>query len=333
MRTLSTRGRLSLLMSVGVGVFAPRFSGSLLPATAGRTTREKIDRGNGKGRPAVDVDRLSAFDVVDIVATDYDYDMPDELTAGWNRLVLTNTGDQPHHAQFLRLLDGVTFDDFGAAMQTEGFGALALVTLDGGPGIIEPGARSEVLVDLAAGAYAVGCFNVTPEGLPHVTVGMIKPVTVAESTTARVSPDLPPADLSIRMLDFAFVMPRSLPAGQTVIEITNDGPEPHEWIVLRLAEGVTPQMLIQHISEVPGPNSATDAHSGGTPATGDGPPADAPLPYTLFGGLQAISGGQSGLVVLDLVPGTYVAICNVPSPANEFAPHFALGMVAQFTVE
>ena len=35
---------------------------------------------------------------------------------------------------------------------------------------------------------------------------------------------------------------------------------------------------------------------------------------------------------VNLVPGNYVALCFIPSPANEMKGHFKMGMVRPFTV-
>jgi hypothetical protein len=40
----------------------------------------------------------------------------------------------------------------------------------------------------------------------------------------------------------------------------------------------------------------------------------------------------TGYAEVNLVPGKYVAICNIPSPKAEGHPHFTLGMIKEFTV-
>src|SRR5262245_35231120 len=53
--------------------------------------------------------------VIDIMASDYAFDAPDTLPAGMVTVRLMNDGQEPHHAQLLRLNDGLSFDDFTAA--------------------------------------------------------------------------------------------------------------------------------------------------------------------------------------------------------------------------
>jgi hypothetical protein len=49
--------------------------------------------------------------------------------------------------------------------------------------------------------------------------------------------------------------------------------------------------------------------------------------------MNGLGVGASGYVEIDFEPGTYVAICNIPSPKAEGHPHFTLGMLKEFTVE
>ena len=63
-----------------------------------------------------------------------------------------------------------------------------------------------------------------------------------------------------------------------------------------------------------------------------GSPAAAGPPFALYGGTAPMNPGMTNWLDLDLEPGNYGAICLVPSPANNGAPHVALGMAMPFTV-
>jgi hypothetical protein len=56
-----------------------------------------------------------------------------------------------------------------------------------------------------------------------------------------------------------------------------------------------------------------------------------PPPMTPVGGLQAIFPGTTQLLQLDLEPGEYVVVCQVPSAADGQS-HHAKGMIRQLTV-
>ncbi len=50
--------------------------------------------------------------------------------------------------------------------------------------------------------------------------------------------------------------------------------------------------------------------------------------------MNALSRGNSGIVVLDLKPGDYVALCNVPDQSKPNGDsHVHLGMIKAFTVK
>lgn len=262
---------------------------------------------NACGSP---VQNANALPEITIDAADYSYATVETLAEGWTRVILTNSGQEPHHVQFLRLNDGVTEVQFSEAlMQGEG-PALALVRQVGGVGAVHPGGKAQAVLNLPAGNYVILCFIPSPgDGMPHLAKGMVKTLTVEKADGATAAE--PTADLTIRLKDFMFEMPAELSAGKTVIKVTNEGPEPHEFNILRLDDGKT-------VDDV---RAFLNGKAGGPP------------PFAPVGGINGLDVGYTGYAELDLQPGTYVAICNIPSPNAQGAPHFALGMVMEFTVK
>jgi uncharacterized cupredoxin-like copper-binding protein len=243
-----------------------------------------------------------------IDAADFSYTAPDSVSSGWVRVILTNSGQEPHHVQFLRLNDGVSMGQFEEALKQGEGPALALVSQVGGVGAVAPGVSAQAVINLPAGEYAILCFIPSAaDHAPHFAKGMIKSLTVQEASIATASE--PSADLIVRLKDFMFDMPASLAAGPMVIQVVNDGPEPHEFNLMRLVDGKDLQDALQFLS------------------TPDGPP-----PFVPVGGMNGLDIGLSGYIESDLQPGNYLAICNIPSPKAEGHPHFTLGMVKQFTV-
>ena len=92
-----------------------------------------------------------------IVATDHHYDMPSQIEAGYVHMVMENAGQEPHHAQFLRLKDGVTMEQFQAALAGGVPAMMQVATLAGGPSIIDPGMSQSVTVELTPGQYILLC--------------------------------------------------------------------------------------------------------------------------------------------------------------------------------
>jgi hypothetical protein len=257
--------------------------------------------------PAPTATPAPAAQSITIAASDYTFSTPETLPAGLTTIRLTNSGQEPHHAQLLRLNDGVSFDQFTAALQQEGEGALRLVSGEGGPGAIDPQGNSEVTLDLKPGTYALACFIAGPDGVPHLMKGMLKPIQVTPSPAPAAVP--PAVRGTFTLKDFAFEMPDVLPAGTATYKVVNAGPQMHELNVLKLAPNKTLQdALAWEVS----------------PA---GPP-----PFEAAGGINAFSADGSGYMTLDLQPGTYVAVCNVPDPASGM-PHTHRGLLKQFTVK
>ena len=260
-------------------------------------------------------------------AADYAFTMPDSLAAGLVHVRMTNTGQEDHHAQFIRLNDGVTYAAFDSARQsvlqaaaTEGEGAFTrlfqVASAAGGAAPVGPGGQAEAVLDLQAGNYVMLCFIPSPDGTPHLAKGMTKRFTVTASSGR--PPAAPVATDTVRMSDFAFQMP-AMRAGRTTVAVTNTGQEAHEFVIVRL-KGITAEQFGQMMSAPPPPPPA-------------GAPPPGPPPFEFVGGLQGIMPGQRAWTTLELTAGSYVAICAIPSAANQGRPHVALGMSLAFTVQ
>jgi hypothetical protein len=271
--------------------------------------------------PALAQDATPASSAIDalpqvlVKATDYQLDLPMQITAGRIAVTLENDGAEPHHAAFLRLNDGVTLDDVQAAVAKNPLAVFPLATAAGGPGTVVPGGRQRVVLDLTPGQYVVVCFISSPDGVSHATKGMVHPLAVVAGD-AGSAPD-PVADATVTLKDFAFDLPSPVSAGRHLWEVVNDGPEVHELVVLKLTAPLSPDQLLAVLAGLAAPSA------GSAPA---GPPPVAPA-----GGLSPIASGGKAWLELDLTPGNYVAVCFVPDPTTG-KPHLALGMVMPFTV-
>jgi uncharacterized cupredoxin-like copper-binding protein len=170
------------------------------------------------------------------------------------------------------------------------------------------------VVDLLAGQNVLLCFIPSPDGVPHLAKGMVKPLTVTAAPTKQ--PAKPAVKGTVDLLDFAFgALPSNITAGKTTLAVVNRGKEAHEMAVLK-PKGIPAAQLLQVLSAPPG--SA---------------PPPGPPPFEWAGGYQAIMPGATGWATLDLTPGEYALVCFVPSPVNQGKPHFALGMALPFTVQ
>jgi hypothetical protein len=243
------------------------------------------------------------------VARDFAFEAPDTIAAGLTTIELRNSGNEPHHVQLLRLNDQVTIEQFTAALAQGEGPALALVSLDGGVGQLANGGVGEVVVDLRPGQYVLVCFVESPDGVPHLAKGMVKPVRVAAAPAVAVPVTAPPSAGTFTMKDFTYDLPASIGSGRQVYRVVNEGPQQlHEANILKLDAGKTVADVTSFVTS-PG-----------------GPP-----PFTPVGGMQGLSVNSSGFAVTQLQAGNYAVVCFIPDPASG-RPHIELGMGKEFTV-
>jgi len=249
----------------------------------------------------------AAAPVIEWEAGDYSFTGPETVPAGVVTVRLSNFGLEPHHAQLMRLKDGVSFDQLMAALQEEGDAAIRFVTLEGGAGAIDPHRNTEATLNLKEGSYVLVCFIPSPDGVPHLAKGMLKPIQVVAAGNAEPEPG---ARGVLTMSDFRFEMPDVLPSGEQTYRVVNAGPQPHELNVVRLAVGKTIQDVLVWEREPQGPP-----------------------PFEAVGGLNAFEQNGAGFIRFDLPAGTYAAVCHVPDMNGSGLPHTALGMIKQFSVQ
>jgi uncharacterized cupredoxin-like copper-binding protein len=125
------------------------------------------------------------------------------------------------------------------------------------------------------------------------------------------APPAPPAPHAVTVVatDFHFALPATLEAGPTSFTIVNHGREAHHLQLERLEGGHTLADLLAAFKKG-GPPPAWAVDAGGPNA--------------------ADPGARSLPTTVDLLPGTYAAICVIPGPDG--APHVMKGMAQQFTV-
>lgn len=268
------------------------------------------------GRASQDtVSALAGYPELRVRASDDALSLPVEVPAGRYLLVLENASAGLAGAYPMLRPAGLNVEQMQAGIQA----AIATpegripdwfyeTTAVGGP-FAPPGAENAVIVDLAPGVYGVlnpGNGIVAP--LEVVARGGATPVVVVE----------PPADLTVMMREYAYVgLPERVAPGAQVWTVTNSGEQPNELALLQAPTGTTFAQVMAALATPP------DA----TPAPGGLGFADL-IPV---GGVGYLSPGQTAWAVLDLAPGTYVALCFVPDRETGM-PHAAMGMAAVFTV-
>jgi uncharacterized cupredoxin-like copper-binding protein len=244
---------------------------------------------------------------VTVTANDFSFDAPGQVPAGAVTMRLVNNGKELHHAQMIRIEDGKTMEDIAKALKNPG-PPPSWVKWVGGPNAVLPGKETHATSVLTPGLYAYLCFIPSGDKVIHAAKGMVLPFEVmpASSTSAA---ELPVTDATITLVDYDFQLSQPLTAGKRTILVLNDGPQPHEVALLKLAPGKTVADFV-----------AWDA--GGM----KGPPPAEPI-----GGVVALDKGARASFTADLSPGEYGLLCFVPD-AKDGRPHLAHGMIKTIKV-
>jgi hypothetical protein len=283
---------------------------------------------------------------VTYTATEFSYEGPDNFPGGMTEVVFVNAGKQSHSMIIAQLLDGHTVDDLMPVLGDEDAPIPDWIAFPGGFGSIEGGDGSVAVLDFEPGQYVMFSFDSAPgDDVPDVAKGMIKAFEVTAPEGAQAA--IPDADITVDMVDFTFSPSGAFKAGEQVVKVQNNGKQPHEMMVGRLAEGVTAEDFLKMMMES-GPPGAEGTPADGTPAAGtpaaaaptegaaaSGTPAEGAMPegqpFTGAGGMGPLSPGSDGYASLDLEPGRYVLICFIPDSADG-QPHMTKGMIQEFEV-
>jgi hypothetical protein len=264
----------------------------------------------GACRPATISEAAPAVRIPEITikATEYAFEAPDRLEAGLISISLENAGQEAHEAQFVRLNDGVTLEQFKAALENGVEATLPLITLAGGVTTTPAGQQAQVVLSLTEGRYVLASFVSADDEVPNAAKGMLKAITVVAPSHQMVAPE-PRFDVSVGMQDFVFEMPVELKAGPQRWKITNHGQQPHEFSIGKLAPGKTIE----------------DVLAWGETFEGE-PPGEE------IASISVMAPGQSLWTDFDLAAGDYILICFFPDPASEM-PHAMMGMIHSFQVK
>jgi len=258
------------------------------------------------GEEVTAADRLDQ--PVVIVAHDYGFTGPDRVSAGMITVQVVNQGKDLHQVQILQLNEGKTAEDFYAAMKADSAHFPPWAKFVGGPNAVMPGGKAKATMALSAGDYLLLCLVPDSKGVPHVALGMVKPLTVDATNRPLAAP--PAADRTITMTDFAFEVSHPITAGMHMLHVENRGKQPHEVVVVKLDDGKT----------------VKDFGAAFAPGASDPPPGRA------MGGLVGIEKGTTGYFSGQFEPGRYGLICFFPDPTTG-ALHFTQGMMLDFTVQ
>lgn len=264
----------------------------------------------------------AAPNVVSLTATEYAFQAPDTVPAGWTTFRLANHGVEVHYGHIVQLEPGRTVEDlvdaYAEAIRTSG-PRPKWVKRFGGPGGTAPGDSSSVTQYVEPGSYVWICPIEDDGGHPHFAKGEVKPFVVRAGSEASrgAAPD---ADLVVRLLDFSFAVDTPIPSGRRALRVENAGEEPHDLVLLKLAPGRT----IADVQTWLNPERARRAEG-----ASDSAPSLESL-GTGLGGIAAIAPGMQSYFEADFTPGEYVLLCMATAPDGR--SHIEHGMIREISV-
>lgn len=266
-------------------------------------------------------ERSTTPPTVDIIAEDYEFQVPDTVPAGWVTFRMHNQGSETHYMEIDRLPDEVTVTEFrfrqerigtvydslgslldeGALDTAEAVSALRSVAPDGfwggdltdlgrdagGIGLVGPGETARTTLRLEPGTYSMICLMPTAEGKRHVSLGMIAVLVVAGRPTEA---EPPAPDVVMRQDGGDVSTEGSFRTGRQIIAFHVDSVAGNEdggkvgAYLTRLDDGTRSEDLVRWVTE------------------GEYQP---PAPTTFLGGVDEIGVGDSAYVTLDLEVGRY----------------------------
>jgi hypothetical protein len=243
-----------------------------------------------------------------LTATDTTFDAPETFAGGIIRLSLENKGGLPTSLNVLRLREGKTFDEVKADFPKPD-AHLASFTrvfeLFGGCTGTLPGQRCSVVLDLAAGTYALLS---RATGRP---AGILKQLVISQASGA--SAPEPTADVTVSLKDGVGPAVPATVKGVTTWKVTNDGQVPHVFQIFRFKSGKTAADVLSFFAN---PGSGT-------------------VPANVVAGSGVLSPGKRAWFTSDLAPGEYLDACTVGgsfSGRNPPADHMNEGETAKIVV-
>jgi hypothetical protein len=272
----------------------PGFLFALLAACSGE---------RGATRPA------TTPQVVPLSIVNGSFQAPDTLDAGWATFRFANRGEI-HYAHAVRLDSARTVSEFLAAyaeaVRTAG-PRPTYITRSGGPGGTAPGDTSVVTHTIEPGNYVWICPVDDSDGTPHFAKGEARAFVVraADPKAERFSP--PHSTGVIRLINYGFSLDAPLKPGSHTLHIVNEGPDPHDLVMVKLEPGMTVKDLASWLRK-----------------------ANGPPPFTPAGGVAVLAPKMEAYFETDLTPGEYALFCM--ATAQDGRTHIEHGMMQQIRI-
>lgn len=280
-----------------------------------------------KKQPKTEESTIEKVNVINILTQNMDFQMPDTITSGWNTFRYKNASPQTHFFLIDKYPDSITMQnvieevgppfDNGMKLINEGktkegfaeFAKLPSWFMDmknlGGSGLISPNQVSETTVKLDPGFYIIECYVKMANGVFHTSMGMAKGITVSETNSGNTEPR---ADEKIEISSTdGIVFNDNISKGKYCFsvyykdQIAHENFIGHDINLAKLSDDVDLDNL-NNWMDWSNPKGLIEP---------------APKGVTFLGGVNNMRAGDTGYFTVNLDPGRYVLISEVPNPASK----------------
>ncbi|WP_274474810.1 hypothetical protein [Mangrovimonas aestuarii] len=277
--------------------------------------------------PVVEEPKVTLSSDVHVETEHMEFKAPDSIPSGWVTFTYENLSFEPHFFILEKLPEGKRIDDYknevipvfqngmdllSAGKTNEGFesfGALpewfGQVVICGGSGLISPKVTSVTTLKLEPGYYLMECYVKMSNGQFHSDMGMLKSLVVSETASEKQEPSATRVVTVSKAEGMSLNIPMT--KGAQTIEVLYGDQEPHANFVghdvhlVALEEGANLEDL-EHWMDWTQPK---------------GMMSPGPAGSTFMGGVQEMQAGNKGYFDVDLKPGKYAFISEVPEPSKK----------------
>ncbi|HEY5686807.1 MAG TPA: hypothetical protein VIS27_00710 [Yeosuana sp.] len=280
-----------------------------------------------KKQNKIDDSVIAKENVINILTENMDFQMSDTIPSGWNTFRYKNASTQTHFFLIDKYPNAITLDsvkarvlppfDNGMKLINEGkteegfaeFGKLPAWFMElknlGGSGLISPGLIAETTVKLDPGYYIIECYVKMSNGVWHTSMGMAKEVIVSETNSGNEEPTTD-TEITISSTD-GITFNDTISKGQHCFSVFYKDQIAHENFIghdINLAKlGANANL-----------DELNDWMDWSNPK---GLIEPAPTGVTFLGGVNNMSEGQKGYFTVNLEPGRYILISEVPNPVSK----------------
>ena len=267
------------------------------------------------------------LNVIDVITRSMEFQSVDTIPSGWNTFKYQNLSNETHFFLLDKYPEDKTVENtltdvapvFAEGMDLinkgkseEGFAAFNKlpkwyfdIVFSGGVGLIAPKHTAVTTINLKPGYYIMECYVKMPNGMFHTLMGMAKPIIVTEEDSGNIPPE---ATVNITLSgEDGISYDKGIEKGKHVFSVYVKDQKPYEnfiWHDINLVK------LEDYASE-----DALEAWMDWSDPKGLITPV--PNGITFLGGVNDMPAGSTGYFTVDLKPGKYAFISEVPNTKSK----------------